>query len=142
MKLPYNKSQHGFSYMEIMLATFLISVALIPALESLQVAQSGSDIHQALSVQHYHLMAKVEEVLAQPYNALETASLNAGGSTAPTTYSDANGVENRRLVYLFGYDGDNADADSNPFTGVDDDLLWVRVEIEDSALRFETLTSR
>ena len=46
------------------------------------------------------------------------------------------------VVFLFGYDGDNADADDDSFTGVDDGLMWVRVEIENSAQNFETITRR
>ena len=49
------------------------------------------------------------------------------------------GTPYRALVYLWRYDGDNADADNDPFTGIDPELLWMKVEIENSPLSFETL---
>jgi hypothetical protein len=46
-----------------------------------------------------------------------------------------------RQVYLSRYDGDNADGNGNVFDGTDEGLLWVRVEIEESGLAIERLTS-
>ena len=46
------------------------------------------------------------------------------------------------MVLLSRYDGDDADADGDPLTGTDDDLLWVRIEIEGTALGVESLVSR
>ena len=53
--------------------------------------------------------------------------------------SDPGGTENRRKVFIGRYDGDNADADDDPFTGVDDGLLWVRVRIDGTHYDVETL---
>ena len=72
---------------------------------------------------------------------MDAAALAAGDATVPTSFSDSAGTNDRRLVYLSRYDGDNADADDDPFTGVDDDLIWVRVAIENSTQALETLTS-
>ena len=47
----------------------------------------------------------------------------------------------RLLVYLSLYDGDNADADDNPFTGTDPDLLWIRIDVEDTVHTLETITA-
>lgn len=142
MKSRVMQQQLGFSYMEIMLAMLLISVALVPALNSMQTAQMGTGVHEALTIQHYHLTGKIEELLAQPYAQLEAASLFAGSHATPTTYSDAAGADNRRVVYLSSFDADNADGDDNVFTGVDDGLLWLRVEIENSEQSLETLIAR
>jgi hypothetical protein len=57
----------------------------------------------------------------------------------PAPYSDSAGTKSRRLVYLARFDGDNADADNNPFTGTDSGLLWVRVTIEDSPRALQTV---
>jgi len=140
--LYVKRLQTGFSYIEIIVATFLIAITIVPALESIEGALAGSEVHQSLLTQHHQLVSKIEEVLAQPYIALETAAIAAASATVPTSFSDAGGTTDRRLVYLFGYDGDNADADDDAFTGVDDGLMWVRVEIEGSAQNFETVTSR
>ncbi len=137
-----NKSQQGFSYVEVIVATLLIAVTLVPALNAIQAGLAGSEVYQSLSNQHYQIVSKIEEVLAQPYSAIEAAATTAGNASTPTVYSDISGVSDRRLVYLFGYDGDNADADDDFFTGVDDGLMWVRVEIENSARNFETVISR
>ncbi len=72
---------------------------------------------------------------------MESAAIVAGSHTVATSLSDAMGVANRRVVFLSKYDGDNADSDSNPFTGMDEDLLWVRVEIENTSYSYETLTN-
>ncbi len=130
----------GFYYVEILVAILLITIALIPTLESLSTAQLGSSIQKSLSTQHFSLNAKLEEVLAEPYSSLTAAAAISASPTVITNYSDANGSVDRRLVYLFGYDGDNADGDDNPFTGVDDGLMWVRVEIEHSAQYVESLS--
>ena len=63
-------------------------------------------------------------------------------NTVPTSYSDVSGSTDRRLVYIAKYDADNADADDDGFTGVDDEILWVRVEIENTPFEFETLTKK
>ena len=52
------------------------------------------------------------------------------------------GDASRRLVYVAGYDGDDADGDGDPFTGADDGLLWVEVEIENTSVAVACLTSR
>ena len=134
--------QTGFSYIEVLIATVLIAITLIPALEAIQGALVGSGIHESLTSHHYLLKDKTEEVLAEPFSALEDAATAAGGNSVATSYSDSSGTPNRRLVFLFGYDADNADADNDPFTGVDDGLIWVRVELESTGQFLETLSSR
>ena len=135
------KQQRGISYIEVLVALVLISVTLVPALEALQGAMVGAEVHEDLTQQKFNLQSKLEDVLAKSFTELITVADIAGSNTVATSYSDAAGVTNRRLVYLAKYDVDNIDADNNPFTGVEDDILWVRVEIENSALSFETLTS-
>ena len=136
------KSLKGFSYIEVLVATVLIAVTLVPALQALEGALAGSKIHEDSSTQYYFLQSKLEETLAKSFDELNTAAVAAGSATVATNFSDAIGVSNRRVVYLSKYDADNVDADNNPFTGVDDDLLWVRVEIENTSLSFETLTNK
>ena len=45
-------------------------------------------------------------------------------------------------MFLARYDGDDADSDGDPFTGGDEGLLWVKVEIEGTAHVIETLVSQ
>jgi len=139
---PHRVGENGFSYVEVLVATVFLAVGLAPALEALRDGVAGSEIHATLTADHYHLTAKMEEVLAQPFSALEVAAAAAGSPTIPTGYSDAAGAASRRLVYVAGYDGDDADGDGDPFTGVDDGLLWVKVEIENTTFAVASLTSR
>ena len=101
--LKHVKGNAGFSYAEIIIAIFLISIALIPAIESIQSAQIGSGVNATLATQHYHLAAKVEEVLAQPFSALLSAATTAGSETVATSYSDVSGSINRRLSCICHY---------------------------------------
>ena len=59
----------------------------------------------------------------------------------PTALSDTAGSADRRLVYISGYDGDNADADNDPATGTDANLFLIRVEIEGTANVVQSLTT-
>jgi Tfp pilus assembly protein PilV len=133
----------GLTYMEVLIAMFLIVITLVPALEALQPAIQGGGIHESSAQDHYELAAKLEEVLAEPFSGLEAAAVAAGDATTPTSYSDtvtyADGRQITRQVYLSRYDGDNADADNDPFTGTDDGLLWVRVEIPGTVHALDTL---
>ena len=134
--------ESGFSYIELLITTVFIALMLIPALETLHTGVQGAGIHESRVAAQYRLMAIMEEVLAEPFQDLENAAQAAGGATVLTSYSDAPATPNRRLVFLSRYDGDNADADDDPFTGTDDGILWVRVEIEDSVYALETLINR
>lgn len=136
----------GFSYVEVLVATVLIAIVLVPAMESLLPGIAGSGIHETFAEDHYRLTGRLEEILAEPYADLDAAGIVAGNETTPTiSYSDvftyADGRQITRNIFISRYDGDNADADNNPFTGIDDGLLWVSATIAGSALRLETLTS-
>jgi len=136
------RDSSGFSYVEVMIATVLISVSLVPAMEALRSGLVGSGIHLETVEENYHLRAKLEELLAEPIETLDAAALVAGSETVLSSYTEPAGTNLRRLVYLSRYDGDNADADNNVFTGKDVGLLWVRVEIENTTLSVESLITR
>ncbi|PLX83222.1 MAG: hypothetical protein C0617_11845 [Desulfuromonas sp.] len=131
----------GFSYVEVLVATVLVAVALVPIGEALQEAVSGAYAGEAHAVGRHRLEAKLEEVLAEPFSALEHAAAAAGGAETASSYSDDVTVAERRLVYLAPYDADDADGDADPFTGGDEGVIWVQVAIEDSGQSLETLTS-
>jgi len=134
--------QSGFSYIEVLVATLLIVITLVPALESMQSGLQGSGIHSQMAEDHYRLIAKMEETLAKSFNELLAQADTVASPTVsvPAPYSDSAGSESRRLVYLSRYDGDNADADNDVFTGTDEGLIWVRVSIENSNQALETVT--
>ncbi len=133
-------SQRGLTYIEVLVATVIVSFCLAPAIDALSTGLRGAAVSQDLTVQHYRLLEKMEDVLAESYGSLKSAAEAAGSETVPSSYSDAVATPNRRLVFLSEYDADNADADNDPFTGKDANLLWVRVKIENMALSMESLT--
>jgi len=137
------RRESGFSYLEVLIATALIAVCLVPALEALSTA--GHDLQAVHAEDHYYLAAKLEEVLAQPFSYLDEAASAAASPAVPSSYSDsvtlADGRVLTRQVYLSRYDGDNADGNNNAFDGTDEGLLWVRVEIEVNGLGMERLIS-
>lgn len=132
-------AQRGMSLWEVLIAALLLGVVLVPALEALR---SGTNITRALAPElqrQYRLAGRMEEILAEPVDDLTAAAAAAGNRTTPSSYSDAAGTPDRRLVFLSLYDGDNADLDSNPFTGTDAGLVWVRVDIAGTPLSAEGL---
>lgn len=139
-------AQAGLAYVEVLVATLLVGLALVPALEALssgvRSAGAGSD---ALRAAH-ELHAEMERLLAEPFAALESAAAAAGDAGTPTGYSRdvvrAGAPTLHFDVYLAPYDGDNADADDDPFTGGDAGLLWLRVELAGSRHALETLVAR
>lgn len=128
----------GFSYVEVLVATVLIALVLVPSIEALQSGVQSSAAHVDFAVNNYRLRDKLEETLARPFAELETMAGNATAAVPPP-YSDPLGTADRRLVYLARYDGDNADADDDPFSGEDDGLLWLRVRIVGTHYDVETL---
>ncbi len=141
----FNYSELGFSYIEVLVASFILAISLPPALDALQSGIQGSGISKTTSIDVFHLNGKMEEVLSQPFEDLSAAATAAGSQTTASSYSDlittTDGRQLSRQVYLSRYDGDNADSDENGFTGSDDNLLWVKVELAGTPHIVESLTN-
>jgi len=116
--------------------------SLVPVTGAVRGAIDSSAGQEDSASQQLHMMAKLEDVLAEAFSSLEAAATEAGSASAPTSYSDAKGADNRRLVYLSLYDGDNVDSDGDPFTDVDPGLMWIRTEIEGTLMSIESLVSK
>jgi len=144
---PAVGSEHGISYVEVLVAMVLIGVCLAPGIEALHNAFLGVQVGQEAEVDLLAVQAKLEEVLVQPFADLDAAAVAAGSATTPTSYSDAapytttDGRPIVRQVYIWPYDGDNADGDSDPFTGTDAGILWVKVAIDGTTDSLQTLTT-
>ena len=134
--------QCGLTLVEVLVSVVLLAILLVPAMRALQTGVVGAEVHSDLASGHYQLTSRLEELLAEPFADLSDAAIAAGSSTTPSSYSDPAGPPGRLLVYLSLYDGDNADADGDPFTGTEPDLLWIRVDIEDSVHTLETIKAR
>ncbi len=130
-------AQSGLSYIEVLIATILVAVSLVPAVEALRGGIFGASLHQDAAANHYELKAKMEEVLAEPYALLDAAALAAGTEKTPTSYSDPSGSSKRRLVFLSRYD-----PSTQGFTTLDSGVLWVHVRFESRSGELETLTAR
>jgi hypothetical protein len=130
------------SYVEVLVAVVLLAVFLLPVLESLQPAILGTSVSETHVQDQLRLQSRFEDVMSEPFSALEAAAAAAGSPTDATGYSDASGTEDRLLVYIWAYDGDNDDGDNDPFSGTDEDLLWVRVVTESSGHARESLVSK
>lgn len=127
--------------MEVLIATLLIMIMLVPALDAMQSGIQGSGVHIQLAQNQYRMISKMEQTLALPFSELVAQADLVADPTVliPAPYSDPAGTASRRLVYLARYDGDNADADADPFTGTDAGLLWVRVTIANNPRALETV---
>lgn len=134
--LKFARNQSGISYVEVLAAVIIIAITVIPATNAIRGSMDVAESDSQATVNHYRLISKLEEVLAEPFSAV---SAQAAGPTTATVYSDTVGSLDRRLVFIATYDGDNADADNDPFTGTDPDLLWVRVEIDGSVAALQAL---
>ena len=133
--------QYGISYIEIMVATLLITVALVPMMEALGPGLQGSQVHRDLAETNFVLQGKLEQVLAESFDELDAAASKAGDFKIATVYSDT-GSSVPHEVFIWRYDIDNADADDNEFTGGEDDILWVRVAAVGAPAELQTLISR
>lgn len=143
MKRHLLARQNGLSYVEILVAIVLISIALVPAMEALVPAISGSVIYRSETERHYHLAAKLEEVLALPYAQLDEEALAVvNETTASTLFSDADPSDSRRLVFLSRYQPADSVTPVAVFTTDDIGMLWVRVQLEGSEFYLESLASQ
>lgn len=135
------RQQAGLSYIEVMVATLLLVVALVPMMDSLRPGLQGAQIHRDQAEVNFALSGKLEQVLAEPFDDLDTAATVAGDFKIATTYSDlATSVPHE--VFIWRWDVDNADADDDEFTGGEDDILWIRVATVDGLTELQTLISR
>ncbi len=72
MRTADRRRMAGLTYVEVLIATVLMVVALVPAIDALRPAIQGSGIHQSETALHYHLTGGLEEVLARPFVELDT----------------------------------------------------------------------
>lgn len=128
--------------MEVLATSFILAVCITPALEAFYSGIQGSSIGETTTIDMFYLNGKMEEMLGKPFPEL---SASTGNPTTPSSFSDIiTTTDNRqlsRLVYLSKYDGDNADGDNNGFTGTDENLIWIKTELEGTAYSVESLVS-
>jgi len=140
MSIRQSGRQSGLSYVEVLVATLLIAIALVPMMEALRPGLQGSEIHRQQSEIHFALRGKLESVLAESFASLDAAATAAGAHTAATSYSDLAATVPHE-VFIWRYDVDNADNDDDPYTGGEADMLWLRIASLDDGFSIQTLLS-
>ena len=136
------KQQAGLTLVEVLVAVMLLLIILVPAMEAIRTSVTGAEVHNELASGQFRLTSRMEELLAEPFTALEDAATAAGSATVETSYSETAGSPGRLVVYLSPYDGDNADSDDDPFTGTDPGLLWIEVEAEGTIHRLRSVRAQ
>jgi hypothetical protein len=132
----------GFAYAEVLLSVILLTILLVPALQALNTGIAGSAGASGFSARQLNLRSKVEEVLSQPFTGLYAETYKSGGNTATsvsTSFSDASGIANRRVVVFYRFD-----AATNALSANDTGLLYVSVyyEAEEGINALNTLVGR
>ena len=135
------RHQSGLTYLEVLIATVLIAIALVPMMNSLSSGLQGAGLHKEKVAVLHALTGHLEQVLAEDFHDLDAAATDAGAHTIKTSYSDE-AATIPYLVFLWRYDVDDADNDGDVFTGGEEDLLWVKVATADNSQSFETLLSK
>lgn len=133
----HRSASAGLAYLEVMVALLLIIMALVPALNALQTDARGTPALVAVSARDALLRAKMEDVLAKPFDTVNAETLLAGGNTTASVsaaLSDAAGPD-RRIVILYRTDG-------SAVSGSDTGLVRVRVAWEAGGTALETLKSK
>ena len=140
--LSFNSSaQRGFAYAEVLLSVALLAILLVPAMQALTTAISGSSGNVA--ARQLALRSKMEEVLSQPFSALYAETWIPGNNTGAfsATFSDPSSVPvpDRRAVVLYRYD-----PATNALSSTDTGLLFVSAyyEADGSAHALNTLAGR
>lgn len=133
-------AQSGFSYTEVLVSVVLLGILLVPAMQALSTAISGSSGNSA--ERQLALSSKMEEVLSQPFNALYAETYPPGTNTVSSvsaTFSDAASAPASRAVVLYRFD-----AASNVLSNADTGLLFVSVyyAADGSANALNTLAGR
>lgn len=124
MKTP----QHplGLAYVEALLATVMVAVLLVPALNALSTGLLGAEVRSELGSQALSLQNKLDEVLAKPYSTLLAETNELGGnstSSVSASLSDPPGPA-RRIVTIYRTQGSSA------VSVTDTGLLRIRVAWE------------
>jgi len=128
----------GYAYIEVLIAAIILVTAIVPATEALGTLSEHAAARRALIQTQYDAIGRMETVLAQPFDALQSEAQATGGLT-PSSFSDPNGTPNALTVMLAPHDIDNADGDDDPLTGVDTDVIQITVSAAMHGVQFRTL---
>jgi len=89
----------GYAYIEVLIAAIILVTAIVPATEALGTLSEHAAARRALIQTQYDAIGRMETVLAQPFDALQSEAQATGGLT-PSSFSDPNGTPNALTVML------------------------------------------
>jgi hypothetical protein len=126
---PRGGTAHGFSLVEVVVATLLLAACLVPAATALRTGLALPDVAADAGSRLGCVKAAMEEVMAEPYVKLYAA---ARSRTVATTYSRPQTPACPAIaVYVTSYNPTTATFYAS---GTDTDLLYIRVRLADAAL--------
>jgi len=131
------RHQRGFAFVEALVATVLVLLALVPMLDALDSATLNSQALADAASRDDQLRAKMEEVLSKPFAVLNAETYLTGANTTTAVsaaLSDPAGTP-RRIVTVYRWDG-------TALTAGDVGLVRVRVAWEAGGLGLEVLRSK
>jgi len=130
--------------MEVLVALLVFSIALVPAMESIQASLRAvrQDAKQTATGEERNVtdgqavINKMEALLAK--NPTEISASPAGRTTPHAALSDAVGTEPRCLAYTSWFKPE-AGAESDRYVETKTNLLWLKVVVEGSGVSATTL---
>lgn len=136
-------AERGLSYVEVLVATTLLVVALVPGLDAVRAGIGGSAALRAEAERQQQLQSAMEEQLAQPFNVLYERVARVGDGSP--LFTDA---ARRIEVRIFRCDGSRlAGSNCAPTATVgqpapDTGLLRIQVRFAGGGPLLETLRGR
>lgn len=135
----------GYTYVEVLVALLVFSIALVPAVEAIQFAlhavrqdaRLGSDGTERNVTDGQAVINKMEGLLAQSADTL-AANIPLNRTIPHATLSDAANIVPRCLVYTSWYKPEAAQ-DNDRYVGTKTNLLWIKVAVEGSGVAATTL---
>jgi hypothetical protein len=130
----------GFSYVEVVLATLLLAVCIVPATNALRNGAAAPQIVASQTKAMLCIKSQMEKVVAEPYHNLVLASGTL--ATPSATYSLAADSQcPARNIYIARYNPDGFPV----FPASDTGLLYINASVPDAAgpqLPLTTLVAR
>jgi prepilin-type N-terminal cleavage/methylation domain-containing protein len=137
--------QHGFSFVEIMVAVLVLAICAVPLADAVRNGIAASTVGADKARELRCMKTMMETVLAEPYLTLRDAAL--GMSKASRYSQPAAGGCVRRNVFIAKYEREAGKPEVFLDDGVDSTrlespMLYVTVSSPDSGYSFTTLVAR
>ncbi|MEQ8659392.1 MAG: hypothetical protein RLW62_01105, partial [Gammaproteobacteria bacterium] len=125
-------------YVEVLIATALLAVILAPAMDALRSGIRAGSVQAAEGALRLRVASCLEEALARAPTVLAAAAASAALGDALA--AEIPGTPACQLT-VTGWDGDDADGDGNPLTGIDAGLVHIEARVAGARYRATSLVS-